>query len=809
MVSDVVARPRKILNSLRREFSHSNKSSKIARFYLPTPMTLLRMPAVRNLSRILLPRGLAGYMALATSVLCGVLTIVLVALVQDQARDQARDSIGAGLGELARQAADKLDRGMYERYREVHLLARRLAEMGPGATPQAQRRMLEDAYRSYSYYSWLGVAGLDGRVETAALGMLEGSNVSGRPWFRNALEGTYVGEVRKARPLAAALPATGGETPRFVDVAFPIDGAGGAARGVLGAHLSWEWARDIVRSVVEPIGTGREVDALIVDARGLVLLGPPDLQGRTIATSSLQRSRAARGIGFVAEEWSDGRNYLVGYSQTAGYSDYKGLGWTVLLRQEVGNAYAPMQQLGEYALWTGVALAVLFSIAGVLVANWITRPIKNLQEYADQIRVGATAPLAPDERAYGEVRSLASALNMLLADLLRRGRETEELNRTLEQRVGERTHELASALATVQQNAQHINTIIESAHDAFIGMDLDGMITDWNTQAERMFGWRRHEAIGRPLADLVLPQRYHESLRRAIREFHTTGHTGALNRRLERTVVKRDGEELAIEMTAGIAGIGERTFFSIFLHDVSLRKRVEQMKNELVATVSHELRTPLTSMRASLSLLKNGSAGPIEGEVQELVDIAHRHCERLVRLVGDMLDVEKVESGRLSSHPKSQFLMPIVSDAVCAMRGQAQDAQVALYASCTPQLEGRHAEVDHDRITQVLMNLISNAIKFSPPQSNVEVSVSAPAGRPGLRITVADRGPGIPAAFRDRIFQRFSQADADSDRKTSSGLGLAISRQIVVEHRGELWFEDRTGGGTCFHVDLPAPAPSA
>lgn len=743
-------------------------------------------------------------MALATSVLCGILTIALVALVQERARNAAGDSIGNGLAQLAHQAADKLDRGIYERYREVNLLARRLAEMGPGAARAQQRQMLEDAYRSYSYYSWLGMASNDGVVQVAARGLLEGSSVAGRPWFRNALEGTYVGDVGKAQLLARLLPAVDGEVPRFVDVAFPVDGADGAARGVLGAHLSWEWARDIARSVIEPVQAGRQVDALIVDARGLVLLGPPELQGRTINTASLQRARAQRGTGFEVEDWSDGHTYLVGFSQTDGYNDYRGLGWTVLLRQETGNAYATVQKLGEYALWTGVALAVLFSIAGVLVANWITRPLKNLQEYADQIRLGTVAPLAPDEQAYGEVRSLASALNTLLADLLRRGRELEELNRTLEQRVTERTHELASALATVQQNAQHINTIIESAHDAFIGMDLDGVVTDWNTQAERMFGWRRHEAIGRPLADLVLPTRYRDSLRRAIIEFRTTGATSVLNRRVERTVLTRQGEELAIEMTAGIAGIGERSFFSIFLHDVSLRKRVDQMKNELVATVSHELRTPLTSMRASLSLLKSGAAGPIDGEVGELVEIAHRHCERLVRLVSDMLDVEKIESGRLSAHPKPQPLNPIVLDAVGAMRVQAHDAEVELRSTCAPGLEALAVEVDRDRITQVLMNLLSNALKFSPRRGAVDVRLGrAPHG---LRITVSDRGPGIPAAFRERIFQRFAQADGNGNRKGSSGLGLAISRQIVIEHGGELWFEDRQGGGTSFHVDLPLGA---
>lgn len=759
------------------------------------------MSSVRNLPRLLLPRGLAGYMALATSILCAVLTIILVALVQHQARGHVQESIGFGLGEMAEQAADKLDRGLYERYREINLLARRLGDLGPAATAAAQRRMLEDTYRSYGYYSWIGVAGVDGGIEVAARGLLEGANVGARPWFRNALTGTYIGDVRKAQLLARLLPPVDGETPRFIDVAFPIEGPDGAVRGVLGAHLAWKWASEIVHSVTDPIQTGRHVDALIVDANGVVLLGPAGLQGTTIGTDSLARARARRGNGYVMEPWPDGKRYLVGYRQTGGYSDYPGMKWTVLLRQEANNAYAPVHQLGEYALWTGIGLAVLFSIAGALVANWITHPIKVLQQYADRIRRGAAAPMVPGAQAYDEVRSLASALNTLLADQLGRRSELEELNRTLEQRVAQRTQELASALATVQQNAQHINTIIESAHDAFIGMDLDGIVTDWNTQAERMFGWRRHEAIGHPLAALVLPQRYHESLRRAIHEFRTTGMTAALNRRVERTVLTRQGEEFAIEMTAGIAGIGERSFFSIFLHDISLRKRVDQMKNELVATVSHELRTPLTSMRASLSLLQSGAAGPIDGEVAELVEIAHRHCERLVRLVSDMLDVEKIESGRLSAHPKPQALGPIVVDAMGAMRVQAHDAQVQLRAACAPGLDAVEADVDRDRITQVLMNLLSNALKYSPLQGVVDVLIERGAG--GVRITVADRGPGIPAAFRERIFQRFAQADPGSDRKASSGLGLAISRQILVEHGGELWFEDRVGGGTCFHADLP------
>lgn len=765
---------------------------------------LSRTPTVRNFASRLLPHGLAGYMALATSVLCAVLTLILVALVQTQAREHVRASIGDGLGELAQQASDKLDRGMYERYREVRLLARHLADLGPHDSAQTQRRLLDDAYRSYGFYSWLGVAGSNGEVRVAAKRLLEGADVGTRPWFRNALAGTYVGDVRKAALMARLMPSVDGEPQRFVDLAFPIVGPDGKPRGVLGAHLAWQWARDIERSVTGAVQAGRQVDAMIVDARGLVLLGPPGLQGQVIDAGSLRRARTQSGNGHVMERWPDGKRYLVGFSRTNGHAEYPGLGWTVLVRQDVDNAYAPVREIGEYAIWTGVGLTLLFSLAGVLVASWITRPIANLQEYADRIRVGTVSPMAPDARSYDEVRSLADALNSLVTELTGRGRELEELNRTLERRVGERTHELASALATVQQNAQHINTIIETAHDAFIGMDLDGMVTDWNTQAERMFGWRRHEAIGRPLAELTLPTRYHESLRKSIHEFRTTGQTGALNRRLERIVRTRSGQEIPIEMTTGIAGIGERSFFSIFLHDISLRKRVDQMKNELVATVSHELRTPLTSMRASLSLLKSGAAGPVEGEVREMVEIAHRHCERLVRLVSDMLDVEKIESARFTAHPKPQPLAPVVIDTVAAMRVQAHAARIDLQLTCAPGLDHLLVEVDRDRMTQVLMNLVSNALKFAPPHSAVGVTL-AQVGN-ALRITVGDRGPGIPKEFRERIFQRFAQAEGGIKNKASSGLGLAISRQIVIEHGGELWFEDRSGGGTCFHVDLPLQA---
>jgi len=753
------------------------------------------------------PRGLAGYMGLAFSTLSIVLTVVVVGVVEKEATRHVEHSIGHGLGELALQASDKLDRGMFERYREVGLIARRFTIAESGVSHEDWRRILDDVRATYTYYSWIGLTDEHGKVLVSAGGLLEGADVSNRPWFKGARGDSHVGDVHEALLLAKLLPQQGNEPMRFVDVAFPFLDRHGVQRGVLGAHLSWQWARDVERSIIAPLETQRHVEALIVGASGNVLLGPPGLQGTTIDLESLRRARMRGQAGYVIERWPDGKTYMVGHSRTKGYADYPGLGWTVLVRQDIDNALVPVERLRRYGMWSGIGLALLFSVAGVFVARWITRPLELLKLEAVRIQEGQGATIAAGKRAYEEVQALAGTMNGLVGDLQRRQGQLEELNLTLEERVRERTRALGEALAVVQQNEQRINTIIETAQDAFVALDLGGRIIDWNSAAQRMFGWSRDEAIGRPLGELVVPERFRYSYLKAIQQFQDTGHLELLERRAERIVCNRQGAEIPVEMTARLAGQAGQTFFSLFMHDISLRKKVEQMKNELVATVSHELRTPLTSMRASLSLLASGAVDGVPDDAKELVDIAHRHCERLVRMVNEMLDVQKIESGKVQLARTEQPLLPIVKDAVAAMQGHARQAGVHLGCGAGPDGEDLRAAVDGDRLTQVLTNLVSNAIKFSPGGATVMVEL----GRHGnaARIAVLDRGPGIPEAFRARIFQRFAQSDDEAARRQGSGLGLNISKTIVEEHGGRLGFTDREHGGTAFHVDLPLSAPTA
>jgi PAS domain S-box-containing protein len=758
------------------------------------------MPSSPSFPRSLLPRRLGAWLALAFTLLSVVLTVLLVNVIEHRNTEQVKTSIGYGLTELALQTSDKLERGMYERYREVRLIAQRRGLRSD--SPLARRReTLDQMQDSYGYYSWIGVAGLDGKVQVAAKGLLEGADVSKRPWFQDALRGKHAGDVHEALLLAKVLPQQ--EEPwRFVDVAFPVPDDAGRPQGVLGVHLSWQWARDVERSVIAPIAARRQVEALIVDARGRVLLGPPGWLGRTLDLPSLKAAHAQKDGGYVVEKWADGESWLVGYARGRGYADYPGLGWTVLVRQNADDAYAPVRRLREYGLAAGVLLAGLCSLAGILVARRITRPLDELAWSAHRIREGEPVTINPGRGGYEEVEALSGTLNVLVADLVHRRRELEHLNATLEQRVEQRTVELEQALSTVRASQQRIVNIIETAQDAFISMDLSGQITDWNSAAQALLGWSRQEAVGRPLAELVIPERYRKSALQALRHFRNTGQLSILDRRVERVLARRDGVEITVEMTTGLVGTGDGLFFSVFLHDVSERKEVERMKNEFVSTVSHELRTPLTAISASLSLLADGMAGELPDDAKGLVGVANASSERLVRLIGDVLDIQKMEAGQMDYQRVLQPVAPVVEGAVAAMDSFASQAGVRLSFEAGEGAGLLRAEVDRDRLTQVLTNLLSNAIKFSESGAEVLTRLEAQGSR--LRIAVIDHGAGIPEAFRERVFQRFAQADgADSRRNGGTGLGLSICRTIVEEHGGRIWFDSVEGEGTSFFVELP------
>ncbi|TIR94072.1 MAG: response regulator [Mesorhizobium sp.] len=234
--------------------------------------------------------------------------------------------------------------------------------------------------------------------------------------------------------------------------------------------------------------------------------------------------------------------------------------------------------------------------------------------------------------------------------------------------------------------------------------------------------------------------------------------------------------------------------------DITEQKRNAQLKNDFISTVSHELRTPLTSIRGSLGLIAAGVAGELPPKAANLVNIAHNNSERLVLLINDILDMEKIESGVITFKIKQMPVRAVLEQAIAASSNYMADSGIRIVlVDDAPRAE---ANIDPDRLHQVMANLLSNAMKFSDPGGTVMVKLQR-RERDMLRISVVDEGTGIPEAFRSRIFGKFEQADASSTRKKGgTGLGLSIVKTIVEKLGGAVSFESEEGKGTSFHVDL-------
>jgi signal transduction histidine kinase len=234
--------------------------------------------------------------------------------------------------------------------------------------------------------------------------------------------------------------------------------------------------------------------------------------------------------------------------------------------------------------------------------------------------------------------------------------------------------------------------------------------------------------------------------------------------------------------------------------DVTAQLEAERMKKEFTSTLSHELRTPLTSIIGSLQLINSGVMGDVDKEVGELTLVAERNGQRLLDLINDILDIEKIESGKLALAPEVMPLDELVRESMVLNKAFGERFRVTFRSH--GDLPERKVHADRKRLLQVMTNLLSNAAKFSPEGGLVEITTEDAGAN--VRIGVHDRGSGIPEAFRSRIFGRFTQADSTATRqKGGTGLGLAICKRLLELMNGRIGFEDRPGGGTTFWLELP------
>ncbi|MFU8837703.1 MAG: ATP-binding protein [Thiohalomonadaceae bacterium] len=379
--------------------------------------------------------------------------------------------------------------------------------------------------------------------------------------------------------------------------------------------------------------------------------------------------------------------------------------------------------------------------------------------------------------------------NEMRQEIRLRQRSEQALRRAkdeLEQRVEERTSELNRFKSTLDRTL-----------DCVFMFDAREMVFFYvNEGSLRQVGYSQDELLGMHAYD-IKPD-IDEAKFRALVAPLLSGERPSLT--FETVHQHKQGQLIPVEIFLQyMAPEGEPARFVAIVRDISERKRIERMKNEFISTVSHELRTPLTSISGALGLIAGGALGELSPQAHSMIAIAYKNSQRLGYLINDLLDMEKLMAGKIRFDLCVQPLQPLLEQAIQDNRAYADQFNVRLRLS---HGAGKaQVRVDAQRLHQVLTNLISNAAKFSP--EDAEVVISASSDKNSVCVAVRDRGPGIPAEFHERIFQKFSQADAsDTRQKGGSGLGLAISRELMERMGGRIGFDSTPGKGSIFYIEL-------
>lgn len=340
-------------------------------------------------------------------------------------------------------------------------------------------------------------------------------------------------------------------------------------------------------------------------------------------------------------------------------------------------------------------------------------------------------------------------------------------------------------------------SVFETATEGIMITDVDGIIQSVNPAYIEMTQYRADELVGKNPRILQSGKQDPEFYRDVWTSIRESGHwQGELWDR------RKDGESFPIWLTVNAIknSQGRITNYVGVAWDISELKASQHMKEEFITTISHELRTPLTSVLGSLGMLMGTLNDHLPEQARRLVNMAHSNSMRLVRLISDILDIEKIEAGKMTFVLEPLNLVDLVLHVIEDSKALAEQAQVTV--SCEVHAHEVCVSGDSDRLMQALANLLSNAIKFSGAGQTVQVVVEH--RKTMLRVEVRDQGPGIPEEYHDQIFKKFVQAGPpESRRRDSTGLGLNIAKLIVQKHAGRIGFHSTRGQGTTFYIDLP------
>ena len=344
--------------------------------------------------------------------------------------------------------------------------------------------------------------------------------------------------------------------------------------------------------------------------------------------------------------------------------------------------------------------------------------------------------------------------------------------------------------------------ILDSLTSGVLAVDLQDRILFMNAPLCQYFAIDRKVWVGRPAAEFFTSIGSHVSAKRRPSYRPDPLRDGVRTRSREVAWAHGHRRVHLREDSGPLRDGGGKIAGRLYAyHDLSWEKTIDQMKSEFISIASHELRTPMTSIKGSVDLILGGCTGEINKEALELLGVAHSACDRMIRLINDILDLSKIEAGQIKLKLAPIHLGDAVDYCLRSLKSIADQDGISFKVKCSQNLPC--VEADKDRIEQVITNLVFNAIKFSPAKGEITVSLSS--DDVWVSCSVADQGSGIKEEDLDRIFGKFQQLGAPQ-RGGGTGLGLAITHALIAEHRGKIWVESHIGEGSRFVFRLPRAA---
>jgi PAS domain S-box-containing protein len=353
--------------------------------------------------------------------------------------------------------------------------------------------------------------------------------------------------------------------------------------------------------------------------------------------------------------------------------------------------------------------------------------------------------------------------------------------------------------AHTQINTQKLESILDNVFEGIVSINASGTVASFNKSAEEIFGYDASDVIGKNVK-MLMPEPYHSEHDGYLHNYKTTHVKKIIGIGREVLGQRKDKTTFPLYLAVTEIQYDDEPLFIGLVRDLSEQKHLEKMKNEFISTVSHELRTPLTSIQGSLSLINSGVMGEVNEKIKPLLSIALNNSERLISLINDILDIEKIESGKMEFDFQEYNLVTLIEEALQMNAGYAKKYGVNMEFITNEKKVLAH--VDKNRFQQVMSNLLSNAIKYSPKSEAVKIKLSLE--KQSVKVEVIDKGEGIDKEFQKRIFQKFAQADASNTKqKGGTGLGLNITKAIVEQMGGTIGFEPEQDKGTRFYFTLP------